>query len=102
MEYVPLQFAVTDISVGQQCHLVLYTDRQLQLLQCAHCRYVDGTFYVMQCPFVQLWSIHAFVRVYDAVKQVPLMSRRRCVNNKAVLKVKISVNCFAKNLTLYK
>jgi len=29
----------------------LYTDRQLQLLRCAHCWYVDGTFYVVRRPF---------------------------------------------------
>jgi len=91
MEHVPSQFTVADVTVSMQRHLVLYTDRQLQLLRRAHCWYVDGTFYVVRRPFVQLCSIHAFVRVDDVIKQVPMaivvMSRRRRVDYRAVLKV---------------
>ena len=53
------------------------TNRQLTLLARARTWYVDGTFHVV----TQLWSIHAFVRVDDEMKQVPLvfvlMSSRR-------------------------
>jgi len=69
---VPAQFTLADISVGEQRHLLLFTDRQLQLLSRAYTWYVDGTFHVVRRPFIQLWSIHAFVRVGMAVKQVPL------------------------------
>jgi len=68
MEHVLTQFTVADLMQGNLRHLLLYTDRQLQLLQHAHTWYVDGTFHMVHRPFVQLWSIHAFVRVDNAVK----------------------------------
>jgi len=62
--HTPAQFTVADISVGEQCHLLLFTDRQLQLLSRAHTWYVDGTFHIVRRPFIQLRSIHTFVRSY--------------------------------------
>jgi len=62
----------------------------MRLLRKARCWYVDGTFHVVKAPFTQLWSIHAFVRIDDRVKQVPLayviMSGKRTSDYRGVLK----------------
>ena len=90
-DHVPSQFDMSDINVGQQRHLLFFTARQLQLLSRARCWYVDGTFNVVKPPFTQLWSIHAFVRADQAIKQVPLafvlMSSRRFADYRSVLTV---------------
>ena len=48
------------------------TQQQLDLLKNTRRWYLDGTFNVVQKPFTQLFSIHAFVQKDDCVKQVPL------------------------------
>ena len=48
------------------------TAEQLQLLQQAKRWYPDATFYVVRRSFQQLFSVHAFVRKGDSLKQVPL------------------------------
>ncbi|WAR24350.1 hypothetical protein MAR_038019 [Mya arenaria] len=45
---------------------------QLRLLQRARTWYLDGTFYVANKPFTQLWSVHAFRHQGDTTKRVPL------------------------------
>ena len=80
-----------DISVGVQRHLNFFTQRQLHLLARARTWFVDGTFYVVRSPFIQLWSIHAFVRIDESMKQLPLafglMSSRRSKDYGAVINV---------------
>ena len=56
---------------------------------------MDGTFKVVRKPFVQLFSIHAFISCDDEMKQVPLahvsMSRRTRPDYEAVLR-KVSIS----------
>jgi len=70
-----------DIRVNGERHLVFATARQLEILSRAKRWYLDGTFKIVKTPFVQLFSIHAFLKEDDAMKQVPLafifMSRRK-------------------------
>jgi hypothetical protein len=51
--------------------------------------FADGTFDASKKPFSQLFSLHAFIRKGDSVKQVPLffalMSSKRAKDYKAVL-----------------
>jgi hypothetical protein len=85
--YIP-GFLVGDVSVNGHRHLMFATDQQLIFLKKAKSWYLDGTFKVVRQPFVQLWSIHAFVANGDDLKQMPfmyvLMSSRRTVDYKAI------------------
>ena len=63
-------FLVGDITVGTKRHIMFATEDQLTLLQSAKRWYMDGTFKVVQKPFTQLFSIHAFIQK-DEMKQVP-------------------------------
>ena len=91
MEYIPPEIEIHVGAVGPQRHLVLCTENQLRLLAKARTWYVDGTFHVVKRPFTQLWSIHAFVRVNETMKQLPLMfclmSARRACDYRAVLEL---------------
>ncbi|CAG2211533.1 unnamed protein product [Mytilus edulis] len=66
-------FYQKDVVVGNNRHLIFYTDRQLQLLAKAKTWYMDGTFRIVNAPWMQMFSIHAFVRSGDSMKQVPLV-----------------------------
>jgi len=67
-------FFQRDVRRGDQRHLIFATTEQLKLL--AKCRrwYIDGTFKVIAKPFVQLVSIHGFLKKDDMMKQVIVMS----------------------------
>jgi hypothetical protein len=90
MSFVPSEFLQADVVKDERLHLVFASTHMLQLLTKAKTWYADGTFYVVPQPFVQLYSLHVFVRSGSCIKQVPalfcLMSGRRTRDYKAVLK----------------
>ena len=57
----------------QRRHLILFSDRELELLACAKIWYMDGTFRVVNNPWQQLFSIHAFIKSGNSMKQIPLV-----------------------------
>ena len=72
MRHVNDGFLLSDVTVGNRRHLLFATDQQLALLCHAKTWFADGTFQVVRPPFVQLFSLHAFVRSDGIVKQLPL------------------------------
>ncbi|KAH3704810.1 hypothetical protein DPMN_079871 [Dreissena polymorpha] len=80
-EFLKGDFLVGDVRVEQKRHLLFANSNHLEYLQKAKRWYLDGTFDVVNKPFAQLFSIHAFMRKDDNMKEVPLlfvlMSKRR-------------------------
>ena len=70
-----------DIHYRGRRHVIFASDSQLYLLAKAKTWFADGTFRVVKAPFVQLFSLHAYVKSEITVKQLPLvfvlMSGRR-------------------------
>lgn len=73
MAHIPVDFMRKDVTLGQKRHLIFATDLQLMFLRKAKTWYIDGTFEVVREPFKQLFTIHAFVRKDNNLKQVPLL-----------------------------
>ena len=53
-------------------HLIFATDFQLEIFRQCSTIYMDGTFKCVRSPFEQLFSIHAFLRCGENIKQIPL------------------------------
>jgi hypothetical protein len=90
---VPPDLNVCDIFIGKnnkRRHLVCYTDKQARLLGTRQRLYMDSTFKIVKKPFVQLYTIHSFIRVGNKKKMAPLlyvlMSRRRRRDYKIIFK----------------
>ena len=80
--HVQPDFIQKDIYRGGARHIIFATTKQLQYLKGAKTWYMDATFKVVKKPFVQLFSLHAFLKADNGdMKQVPLafclMSRRQ-------------------------
>ncbi|KAI8506947.1 hypothetical protein Bbelb_153860 [Branchiostoma belcheri] len=92
-EYIQEDFLVRDIDVSTATtsarHILFATPYQLRLLAQARRWYIDSTFKVVRAPFYQLFSVHAFIRSGDVIKQVPLayafMSSKREIDYLSVL-----------------
>ena len=68
----PANFLKDDIWVRDRRHLLFFTSLMLTFLTSAKEWYLDATFKSVGEPFKQLWSIHAFIKQGDHMKQVPL------------------------------
>ena len=66
-------FFRADVKVKDQRHLIFATDTALSMLPHVKTIFMEGTFKVIRRPFVQLFSLHTFVKCDNNVKQVPLV-----------------------------
>ena len=62
LDFIPPGFLQEDITGREHRHLFFATAGQLKVLATAHTWYMDGTFKVVRKPFVQLFTIHAFIK----------------------------------------
>ena len=108
LDVIPDDFVQADIKVKGKRHLLIATSFMLSLLVTAKNWFVDGTFKVVRAPFTQLFSIHAFIRQGDNLKQIPLvyflMSGKSTTDYEAIFKALLGLlageNLGVKTVTL--
>ena len=70
---IPEGFLKEDIHIDTDTrHVIFATSHQLKYLQNAVTWYVDGTFKIVKKPFVQMFSIHVFVKSGLCHAQIPV------------------------------
>ena len=89
LRHIPDGFLQADVRVGDRRHLVFST-QHMSLLATAKTWCMDATFKVVKEPFTQLFSIHAFVKHDDKIKQVR--------KNKYILLINTGMYCYIKNM----
>ena len=89
---IPDDFLLADIEIDGNRHLIFGLEKIMDIMKNAAVYYLDGTFRVVNKPFMQLYTIHAFVNNDTNSKQIPmiyiLMSGRRMVDYLAVFRKK--------------
>ena len=93
---IPDNFLRSDVKKNEQRYLIFATDDQLKRLAKSKIWFLDGTFKIVKDPFVQLFSIHSFIKSEsDHRKQLPLcyvlMSRRKIKDYKIVFNAILSM-----------
>ena len=91
IESIPEDFLLEDLRWNEEQSIIFATKQQLKLLKLAKTWFIDGTFKFVKPPFIQLFSIHAFVKSNDEIIQLSLafclMSRRQVADYKAIFEV---------------
>ena len=86
-DYVPDGFFQKDVRVDGRRHLVFATEVQLKVLNKRW--YRDATFKVIKAPFIQLLSVHCFLKSDEVQKQGPalyaFMSGNRLLERRQII-----------------
>ena len=73
LDHVPDIFDTWEVRVEDRLHIMFSTREQQTLLTKSNTWYLDGTFKVVKAPFVQLYSINAFISNGEVAMQVSLI-----------------------------
>ncbi|KAK3890532.1 hypothetical protein Pcinc_005506 [Petrolisthes cinctipes] len=89
--HIPSDFLQRDIHHEGHRHLIFASLLQLSFLSKSKIWFIDGIFKVVREPFVQLVSIHSYIKFGDCTKQFPLlfvvMSQRKTTDYTAIMEL---------------